>query len=141
MKFRLSVLFILLTAATAYGQDEATSWINKNAYSLEPDSTSTDDGLLFLNEELKGKTIVGLGEASHGTSEFYVQKGRIIKHLISECDFKLLSFELPQSFAVPINQYLQSGQGNLKELMRPMALYSTEEIYSLFTVDKAIQPK
>ncbi|WP_246254211.1 erythromycin esterase family protein [Pedobacter foliorum] len=33
---------------------------------------------------------------------------------------------------VPINIYLQTGEGNLKELMKHMALYSTEEIYNLF---------
>lgn len=129
MKFRISILFVLLFNFTTSAQ-ESLSWINKNAYELKSDSTNND--LSFLLSELKGKSIVGLGEASHGTREFYAQKARIIEFLISRCNFKLLAFEYQQTVMVPINIYLQTGKGNLKELMKPMALYSTEEIYNLF---------
>ena len=131
MKFKISILFLLLFAFNASGQ-ESLSWINKNAYQLKSDSDSTNNDLSFLLNELRAKSIVGIGEASHGTHEFYVQKARIIEFLISKCNFKLLSFETPQSMIVPINVYLQTGEGNLKELMKHMALYSTEEIYNLF---------
>lgn len=129
MKIKISILFVLLFAFTASGQD-SLNWINKNAYELKSDSINKD--LSFLLNELRGKRIVGLGEASHGTKEFYVQKARIIKFLISKCDFKLLAFEVPGSMMVPINKYLQTGEGNLKELMKGMVLYNTEEIYNLF---------
>ncbi len=144
-KFSISILVGLLFAFSASGQ-ESLRWINENAYELNSDSDSTDD-LSFLLSELKGKSIVGLGEASHGTREFYVQKARIIEYLISKNNFKLLAFESPQSVMTPINLYLQSGEGNLKELMKNMALYSTEEIYHLFqrirgyNKDKAVEDK
>lgn len=129
MNFKLATLFVLLFTFNASAQ-EALSWINKNAHELKSDSNDKD--LSFLLNELRGKRIVGLGEASHGTKEFYVHKARIIKFLISKCDFKLLAFEVPGSMMVPINKYLQTGEGNLKELMKGMVLYSTEEIYNLF---------
>jgi erythromycin esterase-like protein len=146
MKVRMSIMLILLFAFTASGQ-ESLSWINKNAYELKSDSALVNDDLSFLSRELRGIRIVGLGEASHGTREFYVQKARIIEYLINECDFKLLSFESPQSMMVPINMYLQTGEGNLRELMRHMYLYSTEEIFNLFqrirqyNKDRAIEDK
>jgi erythromycin esterase-like protein len=132
MIFRLCILLGFLTAPTAYAQDKAIGWINNNAYELKSDSHSSIDDLLFLSKELKDKTVVGLGEASHGTQEFFVQKRRIIENLIERYDFKLLAFESTNTAIAPINQYLQSGQGNLKHLMRPMGLYNTEEIYLLF---------
>jgi erythromycin esterase-like protein len=131
MKFKISILLVLLFAFTASGQ-ESLSWINKNAYELKSNSDSNNNDLSFLLHELRGKSIVGLGEASHGTREFYVQKARIIEYLISKCNFKLLAFESPKSMMAPINIYLQTGEGNLTELMKHMALYSTEEIYNLF---------
>lgn len=131
MKFIFSILFVLLFTFAVSGQ-ESLSWINKNAYELKSGSDSATTDLFFLLKELRGKSIVGLGEASHGTREFYVQKARIIEYLISKCDFKLLAFESPQSIIVPINLYLQNGEGNLKGLMKHMALYRTEEIYELF---------
>ncbi|MEJ5962723.1 erythromycin esterase family protein [Pedobacter immunditicola] len=129
IKFRISFIFLLLFAFTATGQ-VSLSWVNKNAYELKSDATNKD--LLFLSKELKGKNIVGLGEASHGTREFYLQKARIIEYLINKCEFKLLCFESPQATMAPINIYLQTGEGNLRELMRHMYLYSTEEIFNLF---------
>lgn len=146
MKFRMSVLFVLLFDFNAFSQ-ESLSWINKNAYELKSESDSTNNDLSFLLNELKGKSIVGLGEASHGTREFYVQKARIIEYLISKCNFKLLAFESLQSVMAPINAYLQTGQGNLKALMKNMALYSTGEIYNLFqrirqyNKDRAVEDK
>jgi erythromycin esterase-like protein len=131
MKFTASFIFVLLFAFTATGQDSLT-WINKNAYELKSGSSSASNDLSFLLKELSGKSVVGLGEASHGTREFYDQKTRIIAYLINQCNFKLLSFECPQSLIAPINTYVQTGEGNLKELMANMALYSTEEIYNLF---------
>lgn len=132
MKLKLLATLLLLTTATAYCQDDAVKWINKNAFELDSGSSKSNDDLSFLSKELRGKTIVGLGEASHGTREFYVQKARMIEHLVSKCDFRQLAFEFAQTHIAPINQYLQTGEGNLKELMRPMALYNTEEIYNLF---------
>lgn len=132
MKFKMTLMFVLLFALASYGQQDTIGWINKNAYELKTDSFSTDHDLQFLSKELKDKTVVGFGEASHGTHEFFIQKARIIKYLIRECDFKLVSFEMPYSFSMSVNKYLQDGQGNLRALMQPMVLYNTEEIYALF---------
>ncbi|HEX9152059.1 MAG TPA: erythromycin esterase family protein [Flavobacterium sp.] len=130
--FRILFLLFFLLSASAFGQDEAIDWINKNACELKLNSTPKNDDLVFLSKEIRGRAVVGLGEASHGTREFYLQKSRMIEYLINRYDFKHLSFELPDSYMIPINQYLQSGRGNLKEHMRPIALYNTEEIYKLF---------
>ena len=144
IKFIISFSFVLLFAFTAAGQ-EPLRWVNKNAYELKSDSTNYD--LSFLSKELRGKNVVGLGEASHGTREFYIQKARIIAYLINECDFKLLSFESPHATMVPINTYLQTGEGNLREFMKNMFLFNTEEIFNLFqrirqfNKDKALEDK
>jgi erythromycin esterase-like protein len=131
IKFQVSFIFVLLFTFSASGQD-TLNWINKNAYELKADPSTASKDLSFLLQELSGKTVVGLGEASHGTKEFYVQKTRIIDFLINKCNFKLLAFEFQQTYMAPINRYIQTGEGNLKVLMKEMALYNTEEIYNLF---------
>ena len=143
---RAVFIFVLISSFSAFSQD-SLHWINKNAYELKSDPSSGNDDLSFLRKELSGKTVVGLGEASHGTREFYNQKARIIEYLINECNFKLLAFEFQQSLIAPINLYVLTGDGNLKELMAQMALYNTEEIYNLFQLirqynkDKATDDK
>jgi erythromycin esterase-like protein len=132
MMFRLLVLLVFLTAPAAYAQDQETDWINDNAYELKADSASGSDDLRFLSEELKDRTVVGLGEATHGTREFFAQKRRIIESIVSQHGFRLLAFEFTDAALAPVNQYLQSGQGDLRQLMQPLRLYNTEELHALF---------
>lgn len=132
MKIKIAALLLLLTATVASAQDNQLIWINSHAVKLSPDSVSGARDLKFLSAEVKGKTMVGLGEASHGTHEFYLQKGRIIRFLVSKENFRGLAIEFPDSLIQPINRYVQSGEGSLRELMRPLALYATTEIFDLF---------
>jgi len=76
--------------------------------------------------------IIGIGEASHGTHEFYTQKARIIQFLIEKCGFRTIAFEAPDSMMMPIDLFTRTGQGDLKKVMDGMGLYNTEEIYELF---------
>jgi erythromycin esterase-like protein len=131
MKCKLSLILLLLLALNVSGQ-QSISWINKNAYELKSGTSPANDDLAFLFNKLRDKNVIGLGEASHGTREFYIQKARMIEFLISNCGFKSLTIEAQKTLIEPINNYLQTGEGNLKELMKQMALYSTEEIYNLF---------
>lgn len=85
----------------------------------------------FLSPLLANTTIVGLGEASHGTHEFYVQKRRIVQYLVSQNKYRLLALEAPAHYIEPINQYIQTGQGDLLHLLQSMGLYNTDELYKL----------
>lgn len=126
----LQCLFALMPFV-APAQVSAIGWLNKQAHAITKDSIDLSD-LAFLSRELRGKTVLGLGEASHGTHEFYVQKGRIARYLIGQLNYKSIAFEMPSYFMDPINHCLHGGSGNLKELMRKLALYNTTEIYRLF---------
>jgi len=130
MKYLLS--FLLFLSFNAQAQVDTLKWINKNAQVLSSDSRTDQSDLSFLKKDLKGKNIVGLGEASHGTHEFYVYKGRIISYLIKNCGFSVIAFEVPDSIMLRINSFVQHGQGNLNEAMQGLGLYSTEEIRDLF---------
>lgn len=118
-------------SVVALGQDASIGWIDKHAHRLRTDSADVNH-FSFLSEELGDRTILGLGEASHGTHEFYVQKARIVRYLITELNYKTVAFEIPSYFADSINNYLNSGTGNLKEMMQNLALYNTREICDLF---------
>lgn len=128
----LSILigFIFITYSNAQQQAIPLTWIDSNAVSIENNNSNTY--LSRLSKTLKGTTILGLGEASHGTHEFFLEKNRIIKHLITYEKYKSLGFEFGYSAIAPINNYLQNGKGDLTELMQPLRLFNTKEIYDLF---------
>lgn len=130
MRVFLAVVLVL-TATFGFSQNKAIKWINKNAHPIKSDHSNVDD-FSFLKSELKDKTVVALGEASHGTHEFFFQKGRMIKFLITKLGYKTLGFEFPESFITPVNQYLQGEKDDLKKIMDNFFMYQTEEIYNIF---------
>lgn len=123
-------LWLLILSSVVYAQDNAVDWINENAHELNTGSTYQD--LFFLSKVLKDKPIIGLGEASHGTQEFYFQKRRIASYLISQHKYRIVAFESVTTYVEPINTYIQTGEGDLKSMLKPLVLYNTEEIYKLF---------
>lgn len=114
--------------------DEFTSIIEKNAY----DPTQT---LQPLYDRIGDARIVMLGEASHGTHEYYLWRARITKHLISEKDFNFIAVEgdWPASYAINryIRDYVDSGN-NVQEVLQnfnrwPTWMWSNWEISALMT--------
>lgn len=128
----LSFIFLLFAAFNASSQVDTLKWINKHAYQLHSNAPTANSDLHFLKKELKGKQIVALGEASHGTHEFYKEKARIISYLIKNCGFRSIAFEVPDSVMMQINSFVQNGDGDLRKVLKGMGLYGTQEIYDLF---------
>lgn len=128
----LCCIFSISVLATGYAQSDAINWVNKNAHPLHADTASTLADLAFFSGVLKNNRVLGLGEASHGTKEFYNQKKRIIKYLITDLNYRSLGFEFSASSMEAIDQYVQNGKGDLKDLMKDLFLYNTAEIYDVF---------
>ncbi|EDM35350.1 hypothetical protein PBAL39_12810 [Pedobacter sp. BAL39] len=128
----LCFVFVLFATFSASSQVDTLKWINEQAYPLHSDATMGNSDLHFLKNELKGKSIVALGEASHGTHEFYTEKSRIISYLIENCGFRSVAFEIPDSVMMQINSFVHGEQVDLKKIMKGLGLYGTEEIYGLF---------
>ncbi|TSD65948.1 erythromycin esterase family protein [Inquilinus sp. KBS0705] len=126
------LLFTCLSATYTLAQQATINWVNNNALSID----SNAKYLPFLANQLKGNTILGLAEASHGTHEFSTEKARIINYLITHAGYRSIGFEFGYSPMEKINNYLLTGKGDLKKLMEPMRLFKTQEIYDLFRAIK-----
>src|SRR5205823_12582322 len=63
------------------------------------------DDLLELIGEAR---IVLLGEASHGTHEFYFERAQITKRLIAEKNFTVLAIEADWPDAARVHRYVRS---------------------------------
>jgi erythromycin esterase-like protein len=60
-----------------------------------------------LIEKIENKTIVMLGEASHGTSEYYTWRARISKRLIVERGFRFIAVEGDWPDCYELNRYVK----------------------------------
>jgi erythromycin esterase len=71
----------------------------------------------FLNEKLKNIEVIGLGEATHGTKEFFELKAKMFKYLVERQGVKLFGIEANFAACYDINKYVLTGDGNAKEAL------------------------
>jgi erythromycin esterase-like protein len=114
-----------------FAQPTPLAWINTQARPLRPVTDAADTDLAFLAGALSGTTLLGLGEASHGTHEFYLVKLRLVRYLVTHLHYQHLGLEYEAGAIEPLNMYVQTGQGDARALVRPLHLYATEELYQV----------
>lgn len=89
--------------------------IRKNAYMLFGKPNDYD----VLNDLVDGVDIALLGEASHGTKEFYQERIAITKHLIKNFGFNAVAIEGDWPDAYKVNEYVK---GHLKHTSAKQSL-------------------
>ncbi|MEU0400691.1 erythromycin esterase family protein [Streptomyces sp. NPDC006197] len=90
--------------------DEVTSWLARAALPLAcltAGAPTTD--LQPLKGVLDGVRVVGLGEATHGTREFFQLKHRLLEFLVTELGFSVLAMEASASAAPAVDAYVRHG--------------------------------
>lgn len=106
---------------------------NSEPLSSEPLRWSDND-IQFL-DEIAVNDIVGLGEATHGTKEFFQAKHRIFKYLVENHDFKVLSIEADFGESIYLNKLILEGNTTAieNEMKNKMHFWTwqTEEVRDL----------
>lgn len=97
--------------------------------------TGDPAGAAALQQLFSSKTIIGLGEATHGTHEFYQVRTELLQFLIRHCGYRSVIFEGPFDGMLYINDYVLTGSGNIDSLLRRVNywMYYTPVIRSFFT--------
>lgn len=95
--------------------DALSSAIRQNAYKIIGQPEDYDP----LADLIAGAQIVLLGEASHGTQEFYHERAVITKRLITEYGFNAIAIEGDWPDAYKVNQYVK---GELESISASQAL-------------------
>ncbi|MEM6723477.1 MAG: erythromycin esterase family protein [Bacteroidota bacterium] len=97
------------------------------------DPTVADPALDPLVEYLGEASIVGMGEATHGTREFFQFKDLLFRRLVTEQGFKAIVFEIPWGNAMIVNDYVLHGIGNANDAVDQTWywVYDTQEVRDL----------
>ncbi|MFJ3220179.1 erythromycin esterase family protein [Kitasatospora sp. NPDC086801] len=77
--------------------------------STEPGGRTGD--LRALGAMVGDAKVVGLGEATHGSHEFFAMKERVFRYLVEEKGFTTFALEMSWSAGLKIDGYLQGGGG------------------------------
>jgi erythromycin esterase len=96
-------------------------------------SAAADD-LQQLTANLQQARLIGLGEATHGTHEFFAMKNRIIAALAPRGLTDVI-FEVSVANAIPVDDYIQGGPGTAEAVVHALGywIYDTEEVVELVT--------
>lgn len=65
-----------------------------------------------LLSNFSGVSVLGLGEATHGTSEIFRLKTELIKQMIASGSLKVVGFEASYGNCLAIDEYIQTGKGD-----------------------------
>ncbi|MEW2051237.1 erythromycin esterase family protein [Streptomyces sp. NPDC005476] len=112
---------IPVSPVSASGQhaDSVVAAIERSAHTLrstEPTGSLRD--LDALGRMVRSAEVVGLGEATHGSQDFFRMKHRVFRYLVEKKGFRSFSLELPWSSGVRLNEYVLDGKGDLKDIAR-----------------------
>lgn len=75
------------------------------------DPEAPSDDLASLDTVLAGHRLVALGEATHGTREFFQFKHRLIRRMVSHHGSRLLLMEAPWARSRAVDAFLVDGLG------------------------------
>ncbi len=109
-------------------------WIRANAIPL----TTVEAGHGFadmqpLKKIIGNARIVALGEATHGSREFFQMKHRMVEFLASQMGFTIFSIEANMPEAYRLNDFVLNGNGDPAELLKGMYFWTwdTHEVLDM----------
>jgi erythromycin esterase-like protein len=129
-------LLALLIVAVLHAQqpDPTIDWIRTHAVPLKtPEAGNGFDDMRPLQALIGQARIVSLGEATHGSREFFQLKHRMLEFLASEMGFTIFSIEANLPEAYRLNDYVLEGKGDPAQLLRGMYFWTwdTEEVLAM----------
>ncbi|WP_162224222.1 erythromycin esterase family protein [Halorussus salinus] len=97
-----------------------------------PDADTLDD-LRSIGETLATRRVVALGEATHGTKEFFDLKRRLVQFLVTERDLRALGLEANFGAARRVDRYVVDGEGSPEAAVEALSYWTcaTEEMCEL----------
>lgn len=114
--------------------EKENAWLTENAIPLSTDEPNSGfQDLKMLTPIFSDAQIIGLGEGTHGTREFFRMKHRFIEWFASQEEPIIFAIEASMPEARIVNDYVLKGNGDPKEALAGMHFWTwnTEEILDL----------
>lgn len=113
---------------------EIVSWLQANVHPFDTAlAGSGHEDLQFLKEIIGDARVVALGEATHGTREFFQMKHRVLEFLVEEMGFNVFAIEATWPEANRVNEYVHTGQGDPLVLLSGLYFWTwaTDEVLDM----------
>lgn len=116
-KYLLTTLVFVLLACTG------PATLDEQAMIVPHHPLQTEQDLDALIKQVGDRKIVLLGEASHGTTEYYTWRAAITKRLIQEKGFSIIAVEGEWADSYRVNQFIKGGPKDSLEVNTLLAQY------------------
>ncbi|MFI6299313.1 erythromycin esterase family protein [Nonomuraea sp. NPDC050790] len=107
-----------VTSVAGPSEARVVASLERNAHVLRstlPGGPAHD--LRALSAMTRGATIVGIGEATHGSKELFTLRHRMFRHLAETRGFTTLALEATWSAGVRLDEYVRTGKGDLRTIL------------------------
>jgi len=115
-------------------EQAAVTWVRQNAIPLKTvEAANGFADMEPLDKVVGDARIVALGEATHGTRDFFQLKHRMVEYLATRKGFTIFSIEANMPEAYRLNKFVLSGEGDPKQLLMGMYFWTwnTEEVLDM----------
>lgn len=116
------------------GGEHDVAWLRKNLVPFRTDAPGGDlSDLAPLGRIVGNARVVGLGEATHGTREFFRMKHRVLEYLVKERGFDTFAIEATWAECERINDYVHGAPGDPRRLLSAQRFWTwnTQEVLDM----------
>jgi erythromycin esterase-like protein len=120
--------------ASDTGRQPFVDWAQQHAIRLKTvEAGHGFEDMEPLRAVVGSARIVALGEATHGTREFFQLKHRMIEFLATQMGFTIFSIEANMPEAYRLNDFVLNGNGDPRDLIKGMYFWTwnTEEVLDM----------
>jgi erythromycin esterase len=113
---------------------QTAAWLKANCQPFHNSKLLSDHADLACLKGLVGDArVVALGEATHGTKEFFQMKHRILEYLVTEMGFNMFAIEATWPESNLMNDYVQTGAGDAARLLAGLYFWTwnTQEVLDM----------
>ena len=131
-RFPFTLIYLLLcfccSPASVNGQDDpVVNQLKDYVVGLDSADLAGDGNVRALSRALPREfQVLGIGEQSHGTSEFFTARLLLVRALAADPAFTKIGLEAPMAEVDKLNDYLLEGRGDLRSILRSFRLYGYE---------------
>lgn len=131
---KASTLLLVKQASGAAPTPEALATLRRHTVPLRSVTAGSGfEDIKALDPLFEGARVIALGEATHGTREFFQLKHRLLEYLVATHGFRIFAIEATQPEAFEINDYILTGKGDPRKALAGLYFWTwdTEEVLAL----------
>ena len=114
--------------------DEVVAWVKQKAIPLRTTEAGKGfDDMEPLRAIVGDARLVAMGEATHGSREFFQMKHRMLEFLVTQMGFRSFGIEASFGDCLPLAEYVRTGKGDPAAALANQGFWTwdTEEVLAL----------